>query len=463
MITLVSHNIFASEAAALKKAALYHSVYIGEIESDNKFFVWNAKSYPLYRLLGRTYIPLVYFKDMGADITEKDGHLFVYLRNAPQKDEQSRTFFKEKHAYIHSHALYIGNLRTYAIEVESKLLIPIETLRIFFNVTEYKSIYIAENKFYNVNDFIDLDEEWIKNTSTHMIRANIMDVFWDGKKYVDRYLSDILLEPYQKVDKSYSSSDKKLIYITTIVLSINGIKVESDEALCYGQKNELIFKKYSNELKRERLNKLFPAYKVMGIIKSDIGVFKKGEKVEIWRAEKRQYYVVQTKSGKKMMLPCASVAIEGNKSVYNQQAQSEDIEDYIALKGVKSKTDYIIWTDICRQRIYILKKSQNDWKLQKVFVCSSGRNTHLTPSGLFEVKYTFPYFGQNKNFRCKNAVVFFRDYMFHSILFDSTGKHVKEGKYQLGQRVSHGCVRLSEEDSAWIYHHIPVGTTVWIE
>ena len=73
-----------------------------------------------------------------------------------------------------------------------------------------------------------------------------------------------------------------------------------------------------------------------------------------------------------------------------------------------------------------------------------------------------PYFGLEKNFRCKNALVFFRNYMYHSILFDKSGTYIKSGQYDLGRRVSHGCIRLAEKDSAWLYQHIPVGTTVWI-
>ena len=53
-------------------------------------------------------------------------------------------------------------------------------------------------------------------------------------------------------------------------------------------------------------------------------------------------------------------------------------------------------------------------------------------------------------------------YMYHSILFDKSGKYIKSGQYELGSKASHGCVRLSEKDSAWLYTHIPVNTTVWI-
>ena len=110
----------------------------------------------------------------------------------------------------------------------------------------------------------------------------------------------------------------------------------------------------------------------------------------------------------------------------------------------------------------MLKKQEERWQLEKRFICSTGKNINPTPQGIYEVQYTIPFIGMDKGYRCKNALVFYRDYMFHSILFDKTGTYIKSGQYDLGRKVSHGCVRLSEEDSLWLYQHIPVGSTVWI-
>ena len=74
--------------------------------------------------------------------------------------------------------------------------------------------------------------------------------------------------------------------------------------------------------------------------------------------------------------------------------------------------------------------------------------------------YQVPYFGMEHNFQCKYGVVFFRDFMYHSVLFDKTGEYVI--KSQLGTHASSGCIRLSPTDSKWLYDHIPIGTPVWI-
>jgi len=43
-------------------------------------------------------------------------------------------------------------------------------------------------------------------------------------------------------------------------------------------------------------------------------------------------------------------------------------------------------------------------------------------------------------------------YLIHGTLFQTT----------LGRRVTHGCIRLGDEDLEWVYRHVPVGARVWL-
>jgi L,D-transpeptidase catalytic domain len=43
-------------------------------------------------------------------------------------------------------------------------------------------------------------------------------------------------------------------------------------------------------------------------------------------------------------------------------------------------------------------------------------------------------------------------YLIHGTLFQTT----------LGSRVTHGCIRLGDEDLAWVYRTVPVGAKVWL-
>ena len=197
-------------------------------------------------------------------------------------------------------------------------------------------------------------------------------------------------------------------------------------------------------------------------MKYEIGDLKVKTNVELWRAEKRSYFIIKDKNGKKFQIPYNSIAIDGDCGTLGGTPTAKDIEDFVKINALTSKTPYLIWTDIYRQRTYVLKKQEERWQLEKRFICSTGKNINPTPQGIYEVQYTIPFIGMDKGYRCKNALVFYRDYMFHSILFDKTGTYIKSGQYDLGRKVSHGCVRLSEEDSLWLYQHIPVGSTVWI-
>lgn len=219
---------------------------------------------------------------------------------------------------------------------------------------------------------------------------------------------------------------------------------------------------YTAVVRSEALNQLFPRYTIRAMMKYTIGSLEAKSRIELWRAEKRNYFVVKDKKGKKFQVPYNSIHIDGDWGTLSSKPSAADIEDFVTLNQLESKTSYLLWTDIYRQRTHVLKKQEGIWHLEKTFVCSTGKNINPTPQGLYEVQYTIPFIGMDKGYRCKNALVFYRDYMFHSILFDKTGKYIKSGQYELGQKASHGCIRLSEEDSAWLYQHIPVGSTVWI-
>ena len=52
-------------------------------------------------------------------------------------------------------------------------------------------------------------------------------------------------------------------------------------------------------------------------------------------------------------------------------------------------------------------------------------------------------------------------YYYHSILYDKTGKNIKDGR--LGEALSHGCIRLNPDNAKWIYDNIPKGSKVIIK
>jgi hypothetical protein len=51
---------------------------------------------------------------------------------------------------------------------------------------------------------------------------------------------------------------------------------------------------------------------------------------------------------------------------------------------------------------------------------------------------------------------------FRLSIGDGVGIHGTPDKSSIGSAVTHGCMRLSDTDIAWLYHHLPVGTRVYI-
>ncbi len=437
-------------------------IYVGLLDEDYNIFIIGGKVYPLYNLQENKYVPLVYLEQMGLERQDVNG--IIYLNYGKSIDtEVSRILpLKDQAVNLSNQIIYIGPLRTYAIEAGGQILVPLDALKVLWQIDKHQGPFFTNHSWHKINDFVKVDEEKITNISQIPLSLDLLHIFWDGKDFVDHYEMGYTLMPGEGKDKypKYFETDGE--YMTTLIMQINGLPTQCQSSLLYGQKNNQIFIRYENEKRRQYLTKLFPAFRIMGTMRYSVGPFKEKEKVEIWRSEKTYYYIVKDKDGKKIRIPWNSIILEGDPGSLNPKVAAKDIEDFVSLNEITSDTDYVIWTDLYRQRTYVLKKRDSGWHLEKTFVCSTGKVNNATPTGLFKIEYSIPYFGVDKNFRCKNALVFFSSYMYHSILFDKSGTYIKSGQYDLGRKVSHGCIRLSEKDSAWLYKNIPIGTAVWI-
>lgn len=51
---------------------------------------------------------------------------------------------------------------------------------------------------------------------------------------------------------------------------------------------------------------------------------------------------------------------------------------------------------------------------------------------------------------------------FRLSIGDGIGIHGTPDKSSIGGAVTHGCMRLADADIAWLYHHVPIGTNIYI-
>lgn len=132
------------------------------------------------------------------------------------------------------------------------------------------------------------------------------------------------------------------------------------------------------------------------------------------------------------------------------------------LKTVELDEKYGIMVALNQQKVYIY---END-ALIKTFLCSSGldENNCFTPNGLYRIgergqSFFSPKYGQG----AYHWVRFNNNYLFHSVPFDEKQNIIEEEAAKLGQKASHGCIRLSMDDALWLYKNIPQGTPVIIK
>jgi lipoprotein-anchoring transpeptidase ErfK/SrfK len=137
----------------------------------------------------------------------------------------------------------------------------------------------------------------------------------------------------------------------------------------------------------------------------------------------------------------------------------EEIENYINNQSFPSSTSYFIWIDLKKQNVRIFSGSNNNWKLEKSMLCSTGKATTPTIKGNYSVGSKGSYFIADGGARCKYYTQINGNYLFHSVLYNNSGTRIIDGT--LGVPVSHGCVRLAVENAKYIYDNIPKGTAIW--
>jgi lipoprotein-anchoring transpeptidase ErfK/SrfK len=145
-------------------------------------------------------------------------------------------------------------------------------------------------------------------------------------------------------------------------------------------------------------------------------------------------------------------------------AQSHDYDSALKVawingKGYSSKTQYLVWVNITYQRVNVFSGSAGNWKLEKTFIVGTGAPGKDTPVGIFKVIGRTTYGWTTKAYTVKPVVNFNTyAYGFHSRLYYPNTTKILDSR--IGFPISHGCVRMYDEDVAWMYENIPTGTTV---
>lgn len=137
------------------------------------------------------------------------------------------------------------------------------------------------------------------------------------------------------------------------------------------------------------------------------------------------------------------------------------VEAFINGKGLSSSTNYLIWVNTKTIHTYVFTGKAGSWTLVKDMLCTVGKESTPTAKGTFSLlsKGSYFYVEGHDDWICKNYNQFYKDYLIHSVIYNTSGQLI-DGR--LGMRLSNGCVRLSLENSKYIYNTVPIGSRVYV-
>ena len=124
----------------------------------------------------------------------------------------------------------------------------------------------------------------------------------------------------------------------------------------------------------------------------------------------------------------------------------------IKAQGYTSGTNYLIMVDCSAHKVGVFRGSVNNWSLQYSWRCVTGAPSTPTIKGTFHTT-GFKRNSLSTDSRAIYCTQIWGGYFFHSILASES---------ELGQSLSHGCIRLPYSAAQWIHSNIYAGTTVVI-
>ena len=431
------------------------TIPIGKITKSAEGFMLRGTALPKYDCMNVSYVALGDLRQIGANIawnptTKKT---VIYDLNQPIKENlQYDSLPSNGVAYLGRDTVYINYQEVPAIYVDGKALVPV------------KWIAVLEASGGNpLSKILKKGAQWYIENNMEQPTISGINIWFDGTDYIEEWYTFPQLE--QDQDGFYLDNQYDLTpdydYVGFVINEIDGMINTDSEIQKAWLKNPTYYVSPKGT-PAELLNQLFPPTLVKGVMKNAAGGFEKGENVIVQKSVGGSLYFLDGKNGGTVQVPWASVRIQ-TSPVNKEQATNEQIEEYINKQNLSSKTPYLVWTDLHRQRTYIFQGKKNEWVLIKNILSSSGMDITPTPRGNYTIHTRVPAFGYGKGYLAKNAYAFIgTKYLYHSVLYDSTGKYLLEGRGVLGTKASQGCIRFSPEDIEWFYKTMPPGTAVYI-
>ena len=388
--------------------------------------------------------------------------------------------------YNNSSHLFVNNKRNksnFKLYLSILLFVLIIVSVIIYEFFSYKLLvrnftyYFDEKKFSNANNIV-LTTENLNPFKAILLEKDLSQYFNNKLDYLSESISDedISLNDALDITKeiyryNLSSSDNTSLFTSSDNNDFNkGVSLFNSQeyAKAYDSFNKI------NSSDPEYKNALSYMNKCKTNIKSDL-------LNQVDELSSNHYYTkalgliedVNYILGNDNEILDKTNEIKNNRSNYlakqneAEQAASASIINNISTSNInelviESLTPYLIHVDLNAQKTYIYNGNLRNWNLDKTFTCSTGIKGEETPQGVYTIKEKGQwFFSEQYNQGGKYWVQFLGDYLFHSLPYNKEKTNIVD--YTLGTPASHGCIRLKDEDSKWIYDNIPKGTKVIIK
>ena len=157
-------------------------------------------------------------------------------------------------------------------------------------------------------------------------------------------------------------------------------------------------------------------------------------------------YVLRSKNASATQL----VSFEKTTYVPPMPSDRKAMQDRIW--SYSSGTQWLIGVDRSTHRVGVFKGSANNWSLQYWWSCVTGAPSTPTITGYYRTTGG-KRMSLSTDSRAKWCTQIWNGYFFHTILNSDA---------ELGNSLSHGCLRMSYPSAQWIYNNVYAGTAVLI-
>lgn len=323
--------------------------------------------------------------------------------------------------------------------------------------------------------------------------------FKDGAKAINTWYQDQFYGPEGTIVKSaYAAKGDINVYLdedghlATGMFAVNnayayftkGVKSTATKWFTYNKKNYYLVSGNAATSFR-KIGKYYYNFASNGVLKTGFATIKgkryyfnttgkagvKGRALTGLFKVKGAYYYA-SKNG--VLVTNKTLKLKGKKYTFNKTGKCTKVAAIRKLTGMDAKaqkytspTKYLILVNKSSHTVAIYKGSQDNWKKVRSFLCTVGKPSTPTTSGVFHIgqtkgKYVKARYFDSYPSRCWYPTRIHDGYMFHSVLYKIASKPGALNNGTLGANLSHGCIRLAINNAKYIHDVIPAGTTTVI-